>query len=157
MRHRIRKPSTVRRATRRDLPALVALEQGVFDYDRLSARQYRRHLDSDSALILIGETSRQLAGTAVAFFRSGSDIARLYSIAVAPEARGRGLGEALVAAVERAARRRGCARMRLEVRMDNPAAQRLYERLGYRRIGVRHGYYEDGHGAFRYEKALHPT
>ena len=38
--------------------------------------------------------------------------------------------------------------------LDNPAAQRLYERKGYRRFGLKSGYYEDGADALRYEKAL---
>jgi ribosomal-protein-alanine N-acetyltransferase len=46
--------------------------------------------------------------------------------------------------------------MRLEVRQDNSAAIRLYERLGYRRFAARQGYYEDGEDAWRYEKKLRP-
>jgi [ribosomal protein S18]-alanine N-acetyltransferase len=42
------------------------------------------------------------------------------------------------------------------VRTDNPAAQSLYARRGYRRFGRREGYYEDGAAALRYEKALAP-
>lgn len=95
-----------------------------------------------------------LLGKAVVFFRARTDIARLYSIAVADAARGRGLGEALVHAVERAARARGCQRLRLEVRQDNAGAIRLYERLGYRRFGAHAGFYEDGADAWRYEKDL---
>ena len=78
------------------------------------------------------------------FFHAAHRIARLYSIAVAPEARGTGIGEALLAAAERHARTRGAIAMRLEVRADNAAAQRLYERRGYRRFGIRRRYYEDG-------------
>ena len=47
------------------------------------------------------------------------------------------LGEALLHCGRRArARRHGARRMRLEVRQDNAAAIRLYERLGYRRFGA---------------------
>ena len=95
-----------------------------------------------------------LLGKAVVFVRRGTDIARLYSIAVADAARGRGLGVALLTAAERAARKRGAARMRLEVRQDNAAAIRLYERQGYRRFGARAHFYEDGGDAWRYEKIL---
>jgi ribosomal protein S18 acetylase RimI-like enzyme len=55
----------------------------------------------------------------------------LEDLFVADEARGRGLGEALVtAAVERAQARR-CRRMELDVSDQNENAWRLYERLGF--------------------------
>ena len=88
------------------------------------------------------------------FLHAGHDIARLYSLAISAEARGRGVGEKLLVAAERDAARRGSARMRLEVRRDNAAAQRLYLRRGFRVIGERHAYYEDGYDALRYEKPL---
>lgn len=144
----------IRRATDADLAALVELENASFALDRMSARQLRRHLDSGSARILAATRGSRLAGAAVLFFRRGSRAARLYSIAVAADARGRGIGEALLEAAERAAVRRGCDRLRLEVRVDNAAAQRLYERRGYRRFGRLAAYYEDGHDAWRYEKIL---
>jgi len=144
----------IRRAAPADLDALLALERRAFTTDHLSRRQYRHHIGSESARVLAAVDASGLLGKAVVFFRSNSDIARLYSIAVADAARGRGIGEALVGAVERAARARGSRRLRLEVRQDNAAAVRLYERLGYRRFGAYAGFYEDGADAWRYEKDL---
>jgi [ribosomal protein S18]-alanine N-acetyltransferase len=144
----------IRRATLADLGALVALERRAFTTDHLSRRQYRRHLHSPTAAVLAAVDGSGLLGKAVIFFRAHSDIARLYSIAVGHEARGRGLGEALLAVAEDIARDRACGRMRLEVRQDNAGAIRLYERQGYRRFADRPRYYEDGADAWRYEKAL---
>ncbi len=144
----------MRRATVDELPALVALEQATFSLDRMSERQWRRHLESTSAEVLVAVRERQVIGAAVVFYRRGSDIARLYSIAVAASERGAGTGSVLLSAVERAARRRGSRRLRLEVRADNLAAQRLYERAGHVRFGMHHAYYEDGADACRYEKSL---
>jgi [ribosomal protein S18]-alanine N-acetyltransferase len=144
----------IRRATPADLPALLALERTAFTTDHLSARQYRLHLDSPTGLVLAAVDGSGLLGKALVFFRRNSAVARLYSIAVAHGARGRGIGEALLAQAERAARRRGATHMRLEVRQDNAAAMRLYERRGYTRFAERPGYYEDGGDAWRYEKDL---
>ncbi len=144
----------VRRAVPADLPALLALERRAFTTDHLSPRQYRQHLGSPTALVLAAVDRGRLLGKAVVFFRSNSNVARLYSIAVAEEARGRGIGKALLACAERAARQRGVMRMRLEVRQDNASAMRLYERRGYLRFAARPGYYEDGADAWRYEKRL---
>lgn len=51
---------------------------------------------------------------------------------VAPEARGRGTGSSLIAALGREALARGYNRVRLDVADGNERARRLYERLGFR-------------------------
>ncbi len=145
----------VRRAELSDLDDLVALEESSFATDRLSRAQYRRHLDSETAQVLVASANhRRFLGTAVVFFRKGTQVARLYSIATKAEARGKGVGSALLEAAEQASRRRRCKALRLEVRTGNDDAIRLYERLGYQRIGEYKRYYGDGADAWRYEKTL---
>ncbi|WP_233840255.1 GNAT family N-acetyltransferase [Dyella sp. 2HG41-7] len=155
-----RSPATaavrVRRAELSDLDDLVALEEATFDSDKISRAQFRRHLDSDTARVLVASANhRRFLGTAMVFFRKGSRAARLYSIASLPEARGKGVGTALIEAAEMAAQQRHCDALRLEVRTDNDSAIRLYERLGYRRVHpIKKAFYEDGSDAFVYEKTL---
>lgn len=146
----------LRLATPADLDALIALENATFSSDRLSPRQWRRHLINANACIIVASTRAGLVAAAVLFFRKVSRIARLYSIAVSSQARGRGLGERLLDACEDSARLRGCLALRLEVRSGNESAKRLYQRRGYRLFGQRPGYYEDGEDALRYEKSVQP-
>ena len=56
----------------------------------------------------------------------------IHDIAVVPEHRGKGIGRALLTAIEDEARRRGCAKITLEVRSDNTLARDLYRRCGFR-------------------------
>lgn len=151
-----RQPAThaIRRANRADLDALLALEEATFDSDRISRAQWRRHIDSSSATVLVGGNAE---AAAVVFYRHGSQRARLYSLAVGTHARGTGLGGALLAAVETDARTRGCTMMHLEVRTDNAPAITLYEHRGYRRTARVRGFYEDGADAWRYAKCLTPV
>lgn len=145
---------SIRPAVDADLGALLALERASFTTDHLSLRQYRQHLHSATATVLAAVDADGLLGKAVVFYRQGSDIARLYSIAVAERARGRGIAKSLLAAVETAAHKRHCSRLRLEVRKDNAAAIALYERLGFQRFGEKRGFYEDGTDAWRYQKVI---
>ena len=54
-------------------------------------------------------------------------------------ARRRGIGSALLGAVVAIARERGCDRVRLITTNDNEAAQRFYERSGFRLVAVHRG------------------
>jgi ribosomal protein S18 acetylase RimI-like enzyme len=143
------KADSVRLASVDDIDQLLDLEQRCFVGDRLSPRSFRRLLRSASAATLIAET-----GYLLLLFRRNSKTARIYSVAVAPEARGRGTARSLVEHAEAHARARGCEVMQLEVRVDNHAAIRLYESLGYVGGERLDGYYEDGQAARRYRKPL---
>ena len=87
-------------------------------------------------------------------FHEGPSLARLYSIAIDPRARGIGLGQKLLEAAEQAARDNDRAYMRLEVRPDNRGAIALYERNGYRPFATVRDYYEDHSEALRFEKRI---
>lgn len=151
----IRNPAIpVRKASADDLDALVALEIATFQGDRISRAQWRRHIASHSASVLVTGRSGRVDGAAVVFRRRNSGRARLYSLAVAVPARGQGLARALLAAAESEAIRCGCETLGLEVRIDNDAAIALYERHGYHRVARLPGFYEDGTDAWRYTRSL---
>ena len=71
-------------------------------------------------------------------------VATLFGMYVAPRARGRGVGEALVHAVLDEARRRGKSEVVLEVTSNNPAARALYERCGFAVTGATHPHPRSG-------------
>src|SRR5512139_2352451 len=75
----------VRPAERGDVDALAALEHRVFATDRLSRRSLQRFLKSPAADVLVAQDESGLVGNAIVLFRPRSLIARLYSIAVAPD------------------------------------------------------------------------
>jgi ribosomal-protein-alanine acetyltransferase len=138
-----------------DLDALFALEQAAFMTDRLSRRSLRHFLASPNATLTVAEKGGKLAGCSLVLYRRRSKLARLYSIAIAPEFRRRGLAQSLLAAAEKEATRRGRRALRIEVREDNARAIKLYKKLGYRLFGRHPGYYDDRGNALRFEKFLH--
>ncbi|ANY20358.1 ribosomal-protein-alanine N-acetyltransferase [Tsuneonella dongtanensis] len=69
----------------------------------------------------------------------------LLLVAVVPEARGRGLGHALITQAVADARTRRAERLFLEARHNNPAIA-LYRRMGFEAIGQRKDYYQTSDG-----------
>jgi ribosomal-protein-alanine acetyltransferase len=149
-------PISTRLARVSDLTAIVSIEDRSFAKDRFPRRNLRRLLASRSVTAILAESGSAPAGYALILFRAGADVARLYSIAVDPTARGRGAAKALIEAGAEAARKRGATRLRLELRSSNAPAQRLYERAGFTILERKPGYYADGEDAIRMELRLDP-
>ncbi len=74
----------------------------------------------------------------------------LISIAVHPDNRRKGLGEAILAELEK--RSSKDRPLKLEVRQSNAAAIQLYLKLGFMKTGLADGYYTDGEDAIIMEK-----
>jgi ribosomal-protein-alanine N-acetyltransferase len=70
-----------------------------------------------------------------------ADEAELLSVGVTIEARGQGLARSLLAGLAAEAHRLGARTLHLEVSAENAAALSVYARLGFRRQGLRRGYY----------------
>ena len=87
--------------------------------------------------------ARNAAREVIAFccFWKIFDELHINNLAVMPDARGHGLGTALLLHVLDQGNRLGARRALLEVRESNAAARRLYERLGFAVSGTRPGYY----------------
>jgi ribosomal protein S18 acetylase RimI-like enzyme len=85
-------------------------------------------------------SSAALVGVAVCFFGYSTFAARplvnVHDLAVLPAARSRGVGRALLAAVEARARARGCCKLTLEVLDDNRRARGLYASVGFSDVAV---------------------
>lgn len=90
----------------------------------------------------------------MAIARAAGGEAELLTLAVAPAARRRGLGRALVGTVLAEAAGRGAARLFLEVKADNAPAIALYRAAGCIEVGRRRRYYADGTDALVLRVAL---
>lgn len=90
-------------------------------------------------------TASPLAPAGFVLSRHVLDEEELLLIAVAPECRRRGVGEALINHLFAAARARDITRIYLEMRRGNPALH-LYRKLGFEPIGERPNYYRMANG-----------
>ena len=87
-------------------------------------------------------------GTLLGYFvaMKGVDEVHLLNITVAPEFQGQGWSRVLLDALALWARGAGAQWLWLEVRVGNARAVSVYEAHGYRRVGLRKGYYPAGLG-----------
>lgn len=135
----------VRKMTREDLPAVMALEQASFR-NPWSYELLQRELGHDWSIILLleeplPEGGRRLLG--VSIFWIVHDEVHVLNVATAPEHRRRGVGRSLMEATLAEGRTRKCALATLEVRRSNEPAIGLYKSFGFRAVGVRPNYYVD--------------
>lgn len=144
----------VRAASLGDLDALVALENECFVQDRISRRSFRHFLHHHRDKLIVAESGGRIVGYILVIFRSGTALARVYSVAVLEEFRGGGIGAMLLDEAEAVSLASDCMVLRLEVREDNDVAIALYKRLGYRIFGRYPDYYEDHANALRLQKWL---
>ncbi len=157
---------SVRVARARDLDALIALEQACFaNVDCFPRRVWQhllgpgaRHGSAQILLVLAPSASlpverfpSAVSAAIVGLLRKNSRVARIYSLAVHPELRGRGLARQLLRAwLTRLPKR--CDVISLEVRADNRAARGLYETLGFTVLSTLPGYYADGAEGVRFRQ-----
>jgi predicted GNAT family acetyltransferase len=96
-----------------------------------------QHAAHGSTYLIAWEDDQPVGHTHIAWRETHLGLPEIQDVYVSPDHRQQGIATLLTAAAEDAARAQGCARMSLSVSAEgNPAAKRLYERLGYRDAGV---------------------
>jgi [ribosomal protein S18]-alanine N-acetyltransferase len=123
---------------RADLPAVLNIEREAFAVP-WRERTFRSLFLRDDVDLIAAERDGRLVGYAICW--SVADQAELGNIAVAAEARGSGVGRALLDGALAKVRVRGVQECFLEVRESNEGAQRLYRQAGFEVVGRRLRYY----------------
>ncbi|MFD1714664.1 ribosomal protein S18-alanine N-acetyltransferase [Amnibacterium flavum] len=135
----------LRRASIDDLDSIMAIEEATFPTDAWARPTMRDELAGPHGYYVVAEqldAAHRVDGYAGLRAPAGSLEADVQTIAVAADARGRGLGRVLLLALLAEARRRHAAQVFLEVRADNDVAAALYRSAGFEPIGVRPRYYQ---------------
>ena len=137
-------PIVVRDVVDSDLTTAEELERSCFAAHCLKRRQLR-YL-RQHAVFLVAEESGVVVGDGIAQVRKHKTglSGRIYSLAVGAGPRGRGVGRMLLEALVARLAERGARRVYLEVEEQNQGAVQLYEKCGFRRIGILPDYYGPG-------------
>lgn len=124
------------RALEESPEAFASTLAGTLARDAAEGESYWQGFFTAAGLVLVARCGDEPAGMARLVDPGDEQPLELFSLWVAPEARGRGVGEALIAeCLGWAAAHRPRAAMRLAVVETNAPARRLYERCGFGVIG----------------------
>ena len=127
-----------------DLAHLADLEQQLFADDAWSEATWWSELAGRPRRDYVVATAPDGTIAGYAGLDVAGDVADVMTIATAPGHKGRGTGRVLLAELIRRATAHGAEAVLLEVRADNDAARRLYDRAGFEVISVRRRYYQPG-------------
>ena len=128
-------------ASRRDAAAIAKLHAAAFRHG-WSDGEIERMLLERNIVAHRAMSGRTLQGFILSRLAGGE--AEILSVAVASAHRGRGLARALLNLHLRRLAGLGARAVFLEVDEDNEPARRLYQRAGFREVGRRPGYYQQG-------------
>lgn len=142
-RYRVRVPdglqiAPVTAAEMDELLPLIAAYMRFYEVEEIDDERNRAFFSrflapSDDGILLGAREDGRLLGHACLYWHLNSLLAAetvlLYDLFVVPEARGRGVGRALIEASADVARERGAAQLEWSTAPDNHTAQRLYDSL----------------------------
>ncbi len=124
-----------------DIPAVQAIERASFTTP-WPPQAYRAELETNRlATYLVARFDGRVVGFGGVWLMV--DEAHITTFAVDPAWRRRRIGERLLVAILDVAAARGAREATLEVRLSNLPARRLYEKYGFRPVGLRPRYYSD--------------
>ncbi len=120
--------------------AIAELEKRCFN-DPWSLNSISSELTSKLSCWIVAMDNNQLVGYVGSQTVLGET--DMMNLAVSPEYRRMGVGEALVNALISCLKERGSHSLMLEVRVSNEPAIQLYEKLGFVQVGRRPNYYRN--------------
>jgi ribosomal-protein-alanine N-acetyltransferase len=122
---------------------VMAVERAAYDSGWPTTAFERELTQNPMARYVVLREAERITGFAGLWLMV--DEAHVVTVAVLPEARGRGFGAALVHALVTVAIEHEMSVATLEVRESNEAARALYRRYGFYEVGLRKRYYADNH------------
>jgi len=150
---------TIQHASLKDLETLYEIEKECFDHEAFSREQIAYFLKAPNAVSLVAQVNGETAGFVIGMTETLKDskVGHIYTVDVAPRYRRIGVGLKLLEEIEKRFIERGVEECFLEVRFDNLAARRLYEKQGYKKLGKLDNYYAKGIHGIRLGKKLKPS
>ena len=135
----------IRKAELRDLGPALALDREVFGPDAWTVMDYAAVFSEKGVKKFTAVSGGKFAGFGASEWDREQNAVCLMTLAVRPEFRNRGIGSALLEAMETAFG--DLSDVYLHVDSENETAIRLYLQNGYKQSGIIPSYYMNGHDA----------
>ena len=130
----------IRKMNLRDVSAIAELEKLCFS-DPWSENSIASEVENPLSYWLVAEINGVVAGYVGS--QTVLDASDMMNLAVAPDFRRKGIGQALVNALVEHLQKNNVIALLLEVRVSNAPAIALYESLGFEQVGRRPKYYHN--------------
>ena len=130
----------IRKMEKGDVSAIAELERRCFS-DPWSERSIASEVVNPLSYWLVAVENCAVIGYIGS--QSVLDAADVRNVAVSPDFRRRGVGQALICALTEHLRQNNVIALLLEVRVSNKSAIALYEKLGFEQVGRRPRYYHN--------------
>ncbi|MCS7115409.1 MAG: ribosomal protein S18-alanine N-acetyltransferase [Candidatus Bathyarchaeota archaeon] len=135
-------------ASIRHLDRLYDIERECFKSEAFSKQQIAQLLTHQNSVSLIAKDENTIVGFVIGVIYPENEklTGHILTIDVHPSHRRMGVGAKLLQEIEKIFIGKGVEKCRLEVREDNLAALKLYQKLGYKKVGKLKNYYRNAHG-----------
>ena len=127
-------------ATVEDLQSVVQIEETVFPSSHWSLKSFASCLNQADFWFWIAKLKNQVAGFLVCQVLDQE--AELHNIAVVPSFQRQGVAQALLKELKEELKNKNVRELFLLVRASNLPAQRLYEKVDFKKVGERPKFYE---------------
>jgi len=137
-------------ASTRYLNSLYDIEMECFEKEAFTKQQIAYLLTDYNSISLVAKLKDEIVGFIIGriYVERKSLAGHILTIDVSPVHRRKGIATRLLQEIERIFKEKGVGVCHLEVREDNVAALRLYQKSGYRIIGRLKNYYEHANGVY---------
>lgn len=127
----------IRTCDEKDIATISILEEKIFPTSFYSRQELENMFLNDNYYIYISENAKEVDGYLI--LHDSIDILEIMKIAVVPSKRGKGIAQEIIERILQEFPQN----LLLEVRESNLRAQKFYEKMNFKRIGIRKRYYSD--------------
>jgi len=146
----------VRQATSKDLDAIWEIEKECFTVEAFTKEQIAHLLEASSGISLVAQIDHEIAGFIIGLIYQNDKkrSCHIYTIDVSSKHRRKRVASRLLSELEGILIKRGVTTCYLEARINNMAAQKLYQKQGYKKVKQLKDYYGRGIHGIQLKKDL---
>jgi ribosomal-protein-alanine N-acetyltransferase len=141
---------TIEDASIRHLDRLYEIEKECFEREAFTKQQIAHLLTDYNSVSLVAKVNGEIVGFIIGmiYLERNSLTGHILTIDISLIHRQKGTAQKLLQEIEKIFTEKGVKACRLEVREDNIAALRLYQKFGYKKVAKLKNYYGNAHGIY---------